>query len=213
MKDEPQGPSDFITEAYALKGTDSAIEFYRKWARDYDSQMLSKKYSSPQRITRLLDEYVFDYDIAVLDVGCGTGLTGKHVKSTGVTRLDGLDISPEMIEVARSREIYRNLLVADINQDFDIADDSYDAIISSGTFTHGHVGPKPMLEILRVLKPGGLLACTVHFELWHAMKFDAMFATLISSNQIQCLALHEGPYYDNSATEGWYCLYQKQENR
>ncbi len=209
MNDQPQGPSDFITEAYSLKDKEGMIGFYDKWAQEYDEQMLGKGYESPQRIAQILDDYLLEYDIAVLDIGCGTGLTGKHIKSTGISRLDGMDISAEMVEVARSRHIYRDLFVADVNLPLEIPDNSYDAAISSGTFTHGHVGSEPLLEIFRIIKPGGLLACTIHFELWHDRGFDATFAKMIGNHEIQCLALREGPFYENAANEGWFCIYQK----
>ena len=209
MPDKPTGPSDFVTEAYSLGDKQSILEFYRKWARDYDSEMSSQGYLSPAAIASLLDKHLLRHDIEVLDIGCGTGLTGLHVKNLGVENIDGIDISGEMISVARSRNVYRRLYVADLNQPLALEDQSYDAAISSGTFTHGHVGAEPLVEIVRLLRPGGLMACTVHFDLWHTKGFDAILAKMIAANEIQCLALKEGSYFQDSKPEGWFCVYQK----
>jgi ubiquinone/menaquinone biosynthesis C-methylase UbiE len=102
-------------------------------------------------------------------------------------------------------------MVADLNLPLALEDNSYDAVVSSGTFTHGHVGPEPLGEIFRILRPGGLLACTVHFDLWHNKGFDSVFASLMSQKKIKSIALREGPYFDNQDAEGWFCVYQKYE--
>ena len=209
MTNKPTGPSDFVTEAYSLEDKQSILEFYRKWAHDYDREMSSQGYLSPTAIAQQLDKHLLRHDIEVIDIGCGTGLTGMHIKNLGVEYVDGIDISGEMISVARSRDVYRKLYVADLNQPIALEDRSYDAAISSGTFTHGHVGAEPLIEIFRLLRPGGLLACTVHFDLWHTKGFDAVLAKLIAAGEIHCLALEEGSYFKGSEPEGWFCVYQK----
>ena len=209
MADDPKGPNAFVTEAYSLKDKEGILSFYRKWADDYDRKMESLGYLSPRDIAALLADHLEDREATVLDLGCGTGLTGHEVAERGFTQIDGIDISGEMVAVARSRGFYRRLLVGDLNQPLPIPDNAYDAAISSGTFTHGHVGPEPLPEILRVLKPGGLLACTIHFDLWHNRGFDAMLARLMSDGHFRCEALSEGPYNEGSDNEGWFCVYRK----
>ena len=201
--------SQFLADAYSLDDTQGAIQFYRKWAKEYDTNMASLDYLSPGSIVRLLAQFLTVETPSVLDVGCGTGLTGETLKAEIDSEIDGIDISGEMIEVARSKNIYRNLVVGDLNQPLIFEDNQYDAAICSGTFTHGHVGPQPIEEIFRVLKPGGLFACTVHFDLWHTRGFDVTFAKLLSDDRITTLSLEEGQYFENSPAEGWFCVYQK----
>ena len=52
-------------------------------------------------------------ELAILDLGCGTGLAGAAFKPLAA-RLDGVDLSPAMIEKARARQIYDHLQVADL---------------------------------------------------------------------------------------------------
>jgi ubiquinone/menaquinone biosynthesis C-methylase UbiE len=160
----------------------------------------------------LLAAHLDNSDAEILDVGCGTGMTGMELGAAGFRVMDGVDLSGEMIAVARSRDIYRRLIVGDLNEPLAIPDNTYDALVSSGTFTHGHVGPEPLPELLRVLRPGGLLACTVHFDLWHSLGFDAMFARLMSSGSIECIDISEGPYFEKEENSGWFCLYRKKMN-
>lgn len=206
----PRGPSDFVDEAYHLDDAASTVDFYRKWAADYDHQMLDVLgYTSPASIARLLAEQVLDRDAAILDVGCGTGLTCRLLAERGYRNLDGIDLSGDMLAVARERGIYRHLLQADLNQPLPFDTASYDGVISSGTFTHGHVGPEPFAEIFRILKPGGHFACTVHLDLWQNRGFETAFATLVEQGIASQVSESQGSYYKDQPAEGWFCLYRK----
>ena len=76
-------------------------------------------------------------------------------------------------------------------------------------FTHGHVGPQPLDEIFRILKPGGILACTVHEDLWESMGFRAKLDALVDTGIASCLSLKIDKYYRAGPPEGWFCVYQK----
>ncbi len=207
---EPRGPSDFVDAAYNIEDEASMVEFYRKWAEDYDHQMLEVLcYISPTTIAQQLSQHLQSTEASIFDVGCGTGLTSVYLAQMGYANLDGIDLSPDMVRVAAQRGIYRELLVGDVNQQFERDDASYDGVISSGTFTHGHVGPEPLDEIFRILKPGGILACTVHEDLWEEMGFRAKFDSLVEAGGIRELERIHDRYYENTEPEGWFCLYQK----
>jgi len=209
-KSKSQAPGDFVQEAYHLENTDEMVDFYRKWAADYDRQMLDQRgYTAPGSIAEMLSEHLPDTQASVLDVGCGTGLTCRLLAERGFSQLDGIDLSQEMIEVARERGIYRNLLQGDVNQPLQLETASYDGVVSSGTFTHGHVGPGPLDEIFRVLKPGGVLACTVHQDLWQSMGFEDCFTALVEQDIASLISLELGSYYRDKPVEGWFCVYRK----
>jgi predicted TPR repeat methyltransferase len=209
---EPIGRSAFVDEAYHLEDENSMVDFYKKWAADYDHQMLDQLgYSSPTKIAQQLIEQLPDTEARVFDVGCGTGLTCVFLAEKGYSNLDGIDLSPDMVGVARERGIYRQLLVGDVNLRLERDDASYDAVISSGTFTHGHVGPEPLEEIFRILKPGGILACTVHQDLWESMGFKAKFEALVEQGTARLISLNQGSYYRDGAVEGWFCSYRKND--
>jgi SAM-dependent methyltransferase len=48
------------------------------------------------------------------DLGCGTGRTGAWLHARGVARIDGIDLTPEMLAIARARGIYKRLGEADV---------------------------------------------------------------------------------------------------
>ncbi len=207
---DAKGPDSFVTEAYNLENEKSMKQFYAKWAADYDQQMLVELgYVSPFLIAEALKKNLPNKKSRILDIGCGTGLTVVDLSKAGYTHLYGIDLSEDMVEVAGSRGIYTNLKTGDVNQPLDYDDNFFDGAISSGTFTHGHVGPKPLREICRILKPGGIIACTVHMDLWETMEFKQEFKLLVSNGIIECLSLDMDKFYETGDAEGWFCVYRK----
>ena len=207
---EPKGPSEFVDAAYKLESQSDMVEFYQQWADAYDREMLEVLgYESPSKIAQQLSQHLFDKAATIFDIGCGTGLTCVLLAAKGYENLDGIDLSPDMVRVAGQRGIYRELLVGDVNQDLERDDASYDGVISSGTFTHGHVGAQPLDEIFRILKPGGYLACTVHQDLWQSLGFEARFDALVADKIASCISLEKGSYYKNGPDEGLFCVYRK----
>jgi predicted TPR repeat methyltransferase len=212
MTTDVKGPSEFVNQAYSLDDDDKMVDFYRNWADDYDHQMLDELgYTSPITIARLLDEYLPDKNARIYDIGCGTGLTCVFLHQQGYRALDGIDLSPDMVRVAENRGIYQDVLLGDVNQPLAVADNSYDAAISSGTFTHGHVGPGPLQEIFRILRPGGILACTVHMDLWQSKGFETSFESLVATGTAERLHLELDKYYKSGDLEGWFCVYRKNQ--
>ena len=207
---EPKGPNEFVDAAYHLDDEASMIDFYRKWAADYDHQMLNELgYTSPTKIAQQLSQHLPDTQSTIFDIGCGTGLTCVFLAAKGYSNLDGIDLSPDMVRVASERGIYRELLVGDVNQVLERNDESYDAVVSSGTFTHGHVGPEPLDEIFRILKPGGILACTIHQDLWTSMGFEEKLAAMAAKGIASPVSCEMDSYYKDREPEGWFCVYRK----
>ncbi len=203
-------PKDFVDEAYSLENKNSMVNFYQKWADDYDRQMVDNlNYLSPNLIAEILIRYLDDRKARILDIGCGTGLTSILLNQKGYTKIDGLDFSADMLRVAGERGIYNSLIEADLNQPLDVMDSRYDAAISSGTFTHGHVGSEPLDEIFRLLKGGGILGCTIHLDLWQTRGFESKLQQLIDRGIISCLYKEKDCYYEGGDPEGWFCVYQK----
>ncbi len=201
--------SAFLAEAYDLKDKDSMKKFYARWADDYDNQIENLDYLSPQLIGQAMQKYLTDKNAKILDVGCGTGLTANEMFKAGYTNLYGIDLSEDMVQVAQNRGIYNGVKAGDITLALEYEDNEFDGVISSGTFTHGHVGSEPLYEIFRIIQPNGVLACTVHQDLWQSREFDRVFQDLEKQNQIRCLSLEFDRYFENEEPTGWFCVYQK----
>ena len=82
-----------------------------------------------------LREHAPRADLDILDIGCGTGLVGSGVRDVA-RRLDGVDLSPAMLEKARGKNLYDRLEQADLVSFMTGHADSYDAIAGAATLIH-----------------------------------------------------------------------------
>ncbi len=71
-----------------------------------------------------------------------------------------------MLQKAKEKQDYRSLIQADLTKPLYLDSHLYDAIISVGIFTLGHVGPDAFSELIRITKPGGIICFTVRQEAW-----------------------------------------------
>ncbi|MGD9332807.1 MAG: class I SAM-dependent methyltransferase [Desulfobacterales bacterium] len=154
-------------EVLEAKTTEELMVAYEKWADQYDSDLLTEMgYQAPAMTTAIFKKHVNEYDAKILDAGCGTGIVGTLLKQSGFTSVDGLDYSQEMLQKANQKQDYSALIKADLTKPLDLDSNQYDAIISVGTFTLGHVGPDAFSELVRITKPGGTICFTVRQEAW-----------------------------------------------
>lgn len=129
------------------------IEFFDKCAANWDEGMIR----DDKIINNILDNAKVTEGSRVLDVACGTGVLIPDYLSRNVKMITAIDISPEMIKIAKSKFHKSNVqfMCGDVMAS-DIGDD-YDAIIIYNAFPH-FSQPEKLLELLSgKLKPGGRL--------------------------------------------------------
>ena len=96
-----------------------------------------------------------------LEVGPGPGYLGlEWLKKTEGTRLTGLDISPDMLEICRRNAgeygfADRATYVESKGQSMPFEDDHFDAVFTNGSLHEWEDPVQVMNEIARVLRPGG----------------------------------------------------------
>ncbi len=200
-----------LERAYAIDSDEASRALYRDWAETYDATMLGGlRYRSPALVAALLADHLPDRTAQLLDVGCGTGLAGQFLAELGFSVIDGLDISPEMMQVARRRGIYRHFVAADLNHPLDMPDAHYDGATCSGTFTHGHVDARCLDELFRILRPGAPFAFTVKREVWEPLGFQRALARLVAGGRITEAANRLDKHYDSSEQpDGVFCVYRR----
>ena len=170
-----------LDDAYSLQTPDDSIKLYKKWAQTYDEDFAKNyNYLSPQKISNFFLEYSKITDTPVLDVGAGTGLVGELLNVRNKKELIGIDISSEMLQQAKQKNCYSSLIEADITKNIPLKDNSIGAVISAGTFTHGHVGPDAFDELLRIAKPGGLFVLSINSKFFIKAGFKKKFVKIKS---------------------------------
>ena len=169
-----------LDAAYALQSPSENRLLYAEWAETYDHDFAKNMgYALPIRVADAFAENLKAFQKGrILDVGAGTGLVGQRLNFHGYSNIDGLDISLEMLEVAKSKGCYEHMTVGDLYSRLQIQDNIYSYIISAGTFTHGHVGPSALDELLRIAKPGALFCISINSAHFVSAGFEKKFQEL-----------------------------------
>ena len=201
----------FLDKAYGIKTDDQALQMYEDWAETYDEEVLDENdYQQPERCALALKKHLPDGDIAVLDVGCGTGLSGLGLKAHGFTNIDGCDFSPAMLDKAGKTGAYKRLFEANLNQPpLDAGDGVYDAATAVGIFSFGHVDADAMDEILRVVRPGGIVVIGLNQHFYDEGSLVAKLSKLESSGAIKKLSEEHGAHVPGTGTTGWVIVLAK----
>ncbi|MET0190126.1 MAG: class I SAM-dependent methyltransferase [Pseudonocardia sediminis] len=189
------GGNPYLDRAYALSSTDDARALYDEWAATFDADITDETqgYVAPGNAADAVVR-VAGTGAVILDAGCGTGLAGVELARRGATTIDGLDLSPGMLERARATGAYRDLDTADLTVPLAAADDSYDVVVCVGTLTHGHVGPSVLAEFVRVVRSGGHVVATVLDDIWEADGFRAEVDRLAAGELVEMVSADVQPY-------------------
>ena len=138
--DDP--PPAMIAAAQAIKAAARSDPGYVRhlfdqFSADYDARMIGQLgYAAPQILLGLAEMVMPGREgLSILDLGCGTGLAGLAFRPLA-SRLDGVDLSPAMIEKARARGIYDHLDVADLESTLVASGPAYDLILAADTLVY-----------------------------------------------------------------------------
>lgn len=132
---------------------------YDEFAPDYDRFVMEENgFEIPQSLAFQLFGHLAGNEL-VLDVGCGTGQVGRSLLGLGWGgTLVGCDISYNMLMEARQKNVYSKVLQMNAYS-LAFSDGSFDVVVSSALI--GITGPTSIREMLRLVKPGGIFACTI----------------------------------------------------
>ena len=148
----------WLEKVYAAGGERATLDkLYDEWARDYDQQLWASGNPYIAIAAGFVGRHVADFDARILDAGCGTGNMAQVLHQMGYTRLDGLDPSRGMLEVAKGKNLYAALHPLTLSSRVDLPDASYDAVVAAGVLTHGHAPPESLDGILRLTRAGGVI--------------------------------------------------------
>jgi predicted TPR repeat methyltransferase len=138
------------------------IALFDDMAPRFDALLVDElEYRVPERLRAAIDRAApaRRFDVA-LDLGCGTGLMGAQLRPI-VDLLDGVDLSPRMLERARARGVYDRLHEADVVEHLATTGARHDLIVATDVFIY--IGDlAPLFETARAaLAGGGLLAASI----------------------------------------------------
>jgi SAM-dependent methyltransferase len=126
-------------------------EGYREWVSTYEQTVQDKM---DLHLLDGLKSVDWPASSSILDLACGTGRIGEWLRRRSSAALDGVDLTPEMLDVARSKGIYRRLQVADVSST-GLEDHSYDLCVQSLADEHLAELRPFYREVARITKVDG----------------------------------------------------------
>ena len=135
---------------------------FESYAERLDESLADLQYSAPQVVSRVLDAQLAGAGAvaAILDAGCGTGLCGPRLRQLA-QRLVGVDLSPAMLDKARARRCYDDLVAAELTEFMNRCSEAWDAIVCSDVLVYFGDLVEVARAACRALRPGSRLVFTV----------------------------------------------------
>jgi SAM-dependent methyltransferase len=203
--------SEILGRVSNLEQGDSSRDIYDDWSQDYDGHLQSEfGYISPRVAAAELAQRLPQPDLEIIDFGCGTGLVGAALRVHGFVSIDGVDISTGMLEQARAKQVYRNLLCADLTARIPLEDDCYGAGLCVGSLGAGHVGAQHVAEMLRPIRRDGLFVLTMNSSYYQAGNFEQTFRQMQDDGLWSIVKLEEFNYMTRLVRPGWLLVAVKQ---
>jgi predicted TPR repeat methyltransferase len=141
---------------------DYVRQVFDRFSLSFDKCLAELEYAAPRLVVDAAAAELQDrdlYDVA-LDAGCGTGLCGPGLKPLA-RRLVGVDLSPGMLEKARKRECYDEIVQAELTEFLSSSVREYDLIVAADVLEYfGELGPV-LCAAAGALQPAGCLVFTV----------------------------------------------------
>lgn len=193
------------------------IDAYNESAGQYEDLMRGLKWEGPSMCAEILWPFMLQSSssssapLRVLDAGCGTGLCGAEferliaVAGNGAPELYkiGVDYSQEMLELAKPKSIYDELICADLDQPLSI--ERVQFIMASGVFLEGHCGPHTLQTMLGTLEEGGYACLTVRKASFQMEEREYIEA--VEKGGCKVVECEARPYAD--VHEGMYLVIRK----
>ncbi len=191
-----------IQRAFELDGdADRITAYYDEWAENYDHDVGEERYAGPSMCVDTMRRCrglvpgldLDDPDLTIVDGGCGTGLVGVEVARHGYRVIDGVDLSPAMVDAARARGVYRDL-EAGVDLTRPPAErwaGSADVMILAGVFTLGHLPGRALETIASWVRPGGLLVVSARRQYYDSSDFAAVANELTAAGRLNEIARNE----------------------
>lgn len=154
-------------------------ELFNTYADSFDQHLVGKlDYRTHSLVAQTIRDMLGNnaHDLKLLDLGCGTGLFGEEIKDIKKT-LVGIDLASKMIDLARQRGIYDELIVGDlVDYLVEVQPGRFDLVVATDVFVYlGDLLPV-FSQVSRILQPGRWFA----FSLEAAAEADQDFTLGLS---------------------------------
>ncbi|MGB1361286.1 MAG: tetratricopeptide repeat protein [Alphaproteobacteria bacterium] len=122
--------SAILGENLAEQNKEYVKQIFDDFAEDFDEKLAELDYKAPELLSAIWKKHNKDKVSKILDAGCGTGLLSPHINNA-CDYLHGVDLSAEMLELAKSRELYCDLSASDLIEYLNNNINEFNGVIAS----------------------------------------------------------------------------------
>jgi predicted TPR repeat methyltransferase len=173
------------------------VQLYARFAEFYERNMRKDlEYRAPEALADALHRQIGDSAaLDVLELGCGTGLAGRHLRKLA-RRLVGIDLSPDMAMRATATGVYDVIDVAEITEWLTRhGEPRFDVIAACDTLIYFGDLRQVLVPVANRLHAGGMFAFTVE------RGEDAPFRLTDSGRYV-----HSEAHIADSAADAGFCV-------
>lgn len=150
---------------------DYVRETFDAFSASFDEKLASLRYSAPEIVAGAIARRLGDArDLNILDIGCGTGLCGAHMKPRA-SRLVGIDLSAKMIEKASERALYDELIVGELTATLPGFDNAFDVIVAADVLVYFGALETLLSGVYGAGRGGALFVFTVEAEMQEGVDY------------------------------------------
>jgi predicted TPR repeat methyltransferase len=134
---------------------------FDRYSERYDQHLIGAlKYRTPDLLFDAIVKLVPPRKLDILDLGCGTGLLGARFHPLTGT-LTGVDISPNMLEVARQRQIYGELVCSELIEFMQTQTKAFDLAVAADVLVYIGDLSRVFQDVRGALRKGGIFGFSV----------------------------------------------------
>jgi len=182
------GQGKFFDRAYDLEDAEQTRSLYDEWAASYDEELRAAGYASPARTAAAMAAAVADRAAPLLDLGCGTGLSGEALRDAGFTTIDGTDFSAEMLAVAAGKGVYRDLFQGDLNTPIPASPGTYANAAAVGVFSPTHAPAAMIDDVVALLPSGGCFGFSLNDHALAEPGYEQRIADLVEAGAVEVVS-------------------------
>lgn len=198
----------FLDSVYDLNTSSDVEEFYDDWASTYDAEVTDNGYLTPSRCAKALWQFLPDPDVKILDVGCGTGLSGEAMRAVGYRNIDGIDPSAEMLAIAKDKGVYANAIHMQ-GEEMDIVAGSYPVIACIGVIGVG-AAPVSLLDtVMDLLPSGGKLVLSYNDKAIKERIYEARLNDYLDHSEARLLFRELGDHLPGKGMKSYVYVVEK----
>jgi SAM-dependent methyltransferase len=178
------------------------------WAPTYDTDAVELGWVAPEQAAAQLAPFLpalkalrREEPLRALDAGCGTGLMENAWRQLGIDDVVGVDLSIGMLEVARQRSFFSQLVHSSLDDPLPLLGAEFDVIACVGVLSYVREAQRRAVleEFIRVARPGSLIAFAHRSDYVDPQGWGELQQALVDAGAWSLLNVLQGEYLPESS--------------